>query len=918
MKLRSLGILMFLFFPGICYSQVRPRPSSQPATPPPFMQQLKSFDQDGSVTKVVLKNDLTVLVGEAHATPLIESLAWIKTGYGDDPADLPGISRVMEHMLSRGTATRTAAVMAADLKALGGEVSSSTEYDHTILRTVAPAPQWKRALEIQTDALLNSSLDPQELKRQIEVIRDESGRALADPEALADAKLLATGFAGGRLRRARWAAADVLNNITREKLVAFYRSAYSPARIVLVVCGDVTAAEVLNAVVNLYGNAKGGAAAESPTAAGDWTPGFHYAQVRPDVRLARVELGFRTVAVTSADYTALEVLRAMLGTGEGSIFNRRLKNQKGIIYGAAADLVAYGDTGYLGLRMELDPKDIDRCEIAAFTELEILKRQDADTGELERARAQLKREFWETSQTVSGRAERLARLESLGSWKGINTYLARLRQIKWADVKRVAARYLNLENCAVLESLPVQADARNASGEIIQSTIKQLLTASTEQEMAEREKITVPALDISEEAGSFVPSEVRYPFQTASILRGPDLFIREDHTMPLIHLGIFFAGGKLTEAKTNAGITSLMLRTMLRDSRTRSADQTYRQLEVYGAALIPVVEDDYFGFCLSILSANVEQGLDIISEIIKSPKLDPQEVARQKVLQTAALRHRSDMDLARLRLRGALFRDYSYALDPDGSEESIANITPDAVQAWHKLLVMDKKPMAVIIGDTEGTSLAGYFVHNFSGSRYQDVKLPEGFPKALEKKDVIEASWAGNASSVMMGFQAPPEEDEDSFPLMVLQSYASGSAGRLTGAIQDRLPGARRVSLEYEPELRGGTIMICILAAPADEEQALKVLTEELARLTTAPVLYRDYRAAVNSVIGAFQIRQQTRYRQIAEVIKSVLAGKEIEGFQDYINRLQDVKQTDLQEVAQRVFKIEKSVTLRMHGKSEP
>lgn len=491
-------------------------------------------------------------------------------------------------------------------------------------------------------------------------------------------------------------------------------------------------------------------------------------------------------------------------------------------------------------------------------------------------------------------------------------------QVKWADVARVAVRYLSLDNCAVIEYLPAQAEERNVRAETIKDTIQELLAPATRQEMAEREKLTVPALDVPEKGGSFSPADVRNPFQTASILRGPELFIREDHTMPFLHLGFFFQGGRLMESKANTGITSVLLNSMLRGGKNKSAEQIYRQLEVYGGELTPVIEDDYFGINLAVLSPYVEQGLDLLGEMIKSPKLDPQEIEHQKALQILALLNRSEGELARRRLLGALFHDHSYALDPNGSEESLAGITPEAVQAWYKSNVADKKPMVVVIGDTQGTSLAGYFVRNFSGSRFQDIVLPQGFAKAVEKKEVIESSWGMSASSIIMGFQAPPEEDDDSFPLLVLQSYAAGLGGRVTGQIQDRVRSASEVSLEYEPRLRGGRVTVRLSEMPADEDQAWTVLLDELMRLTTAPIQYRDYRAAMNSSIAEVQRRQQNRGNQIADVIKSVLAGKGIQGFQEYVSRLQEVKQTDLQEAAKRVFKIEKSVALRLHGKSSP
>ncbi len=922
MSHRIVRILVLLVFPALCLAQVRPLPGGKKppgATPAPaYMQQLKAFDQDGPVTRIILKNDLTVIVTETHNSALVEVMTWVNTGYRDDPADLAGIARVMEKMFLRGTATRTAAAMAADMKTLGGTFSSSTAYDHTCFRTVVPAIQWKRALEIQSDALLNPLLDSLELKRQIEMVGNESSLEWTDPLALAKARLLETGFAGDLLGRGPWGTADTLGRIKREKLLPRYQAAYGPGRTLLLVCGDVPTGEVLSAVVSLYGKAKGSASGVNRPAFGGPRSGFRYVQLRGNDKLARIHLGFHTAPATSPDYPALEVLRAMLATGEAAILNRRLKHQKGLVFCAEAENAAFADTGYLSLHLEINPKDLDRCELAAFTEFEILKRQEPDDAELERARAQVEREYWEEFQNVSGRAERLARSETLGSWKTSNSYLVRLGRVKWADIRRVAAKYLNLDNCALLEYLPSQAESRMLSSDVVEITLKGLLEPAAEEEIAEREKATVPAVDIPGESGTFKPSEVRHSFQMASILRGPDLFIKEDHTTPLIHLGLFYAGGKLIETKANAGITSLMLRTLLRDSKTRSADQIYRQLEIYGTAMQPVVGDDCFGVYMSIPSGSVEAGLNLLSEMIKTPKLDADEVARQKNLQTAALRRRSERELARQRLRQALFPDHSYALDPNGSEESLATITPEAVQEWYRSNVAVKRPMVVITGDTQGTSLAGYFVRNFSGSRFQETKLPAVFPKPLENRFVAEGNWGASASAIMMAFQAPPEGDEDSFPLMVLQSYASDLGGRLVSRVQEGVRSASRVSLEYEAEFQSGSLVACLTVAPAEEEAAQQVLADEIQRLTTAQITYREYRSAVSSATGRVLIRQQDRFRLISDLIQNILAGRALEDFQDSINRLQEVKQTDLQEIAKRFFKMEKSVTLRLHGKPAP
>ncbi len=917
MRTGTSFILAFLMLTAAGKSQVRPRPGAAPP-PPSYLQQLKSFDQEGAITKVVLKNDLTVLVAEAHATPLVDVLTWVKVGYRDDPPDSSGISCILEHMLFRGTAGRTAANTDADIKTMGGEFGSSTSYDHTWFRITAPSLQWKRAVEIQADSLLNPLLDAAELKRQIGLLVEARRSELADPETLGENRLLETGFAGRQMGRRGPLPANALNSITREKLLAFYRSAYIPSRVLVIVCGDVTATDVLGTAVDLYSKAKSASAVELHAPEQDFASGFQYVQVRGSNKPAHLLLGFRTAPSTSPDYPALEVLRAMLGTGEGAILSRRLKYQKDLISSSDIKLVGYPDAGYLILSLELEPKELDRCEIAAFTEFEILKREPPGDADLRRAQAQVVREYWEAAQTVSARADRIAHFESSGSWKALNGYLARIGQVKRADIPRVASRYLNLDNCALLEYLPADAEARTLSAEGVQNTIRDLLAPAAEQEMTERQKATELALEIPENAGTFSPTEVRHSFREASILRGPSLFIKEDHTSPLIHMGFFYAGGRLAESKANAGITTLMLHTMLRDSKTKDADRIYRQLELYGGIIDPVIAADYFGLRMSIPSAFVEKGLDLLSEMIKSPKFDPQEIQRQKGLQSVELMRRTNRKLADTRLRSALFNDHPYALESDGSDQSLAAITPEAITAWYSTTVQNKKPMVVIIGDTEGTALAAYFVRNYSGSRFEDIKLPQGFPKALESQSSIEAGWNGDTSLIVVGFQAPPAGDDDSFPLIVLESYASGLAGRLTDRLMDRLPDAFQASMNYEPRLRGGNISVFVRVTPTGEEQASKLLTEEIQRLTTATIPYRDYRSAVNSAVGSTMIGEQICFRQIDDLIMSILAGNGIDGFTNTINRLQGVSQTDLQEVAQRFLKIQKSVVLRLHGKSAP
>src|SRR5438552_4233335 len=148
-----------------------------------------SREDQGQTTKVVLKNGLTVIVREQQATPLTSITTYVKAGYFDEDDRISGIAHVIEHMFFKGTSKRPVGGIARETQALGGYLNASTYYDRTVYHTEVPAENLKKALDIQADALLNSSYDANELKKEIEVVLQENNRKLDNPPAVASEKL---------------------------------------------------------------------------------------------------------------------------------------------------------------------------------------------------------------------------------------------------------------------------------------------------------------------------------------------------------------------------------------------------------------------------------------------------------------------------------------------------------------------------------------------------------------------------------------------------------------------------------------------------------------------------------------------------------------------------------------------------------
>ncbi len=913
------SILVLMISISICSAQSRqdPRRSSPSRARAPFLQHAKFYEETPYITRVVFRNGLTALVNEYRPEPLVSIQAYVRAGYSNEPSQSTGVASLLPAMIYRGARSESGGTFRQRAQTLGGFFQSSTIFDHAQFEIVAASSRWKRALNLQAEALLNPSFDADVLKLEANHLMNEARSMMDDPFESAREKLLSLAFNQPRMANFGTLAEDSLIQLTSKDLSDFYNARYVPAEITLVVSGDVRTSEILNEIDRIYDGFSRDGAKKSTLVLGDVQKEFRYAAIRRNLPYPRVLLGFHTVSNRAEDYRAMEVLSAILGLGEGSVLTRRLRDQKKLIFQQETTLTGYTDFGYLIMQMLVDPENIDRSEIAALTEIELLKREGPNEMEMARAVAQLEHSYWKRMETVTGRAQTLAHFELSGDWKRMDRYILELKQVKAADVKRVANRYLQMRNCFLMEYLPESGIQRDLTTENILNTLEGLLKPSADQEEEERAREVVNVDEYPEGEDQFQFSEIRYPFQLASILRGPEMFVREVHTSPLIDLGVFFPGGKLAEAEGNAGITELMANLMLGIGDDPDPSQFHRKIEILGGRVQPRITDDYFGFHFSILSRNFEAGFDLLREAIKTADFDRDKITRQKEIQSALIAEsRSSVSYPNRQMNRALFKGFSYSLDGKGTETSVAGITQAALQGWYDAYIKNRKPVVVAIGDAKGTSLASHFVRHFSGSRMQSTEITNEYVLPLEKGKQLEESWKNRQSLIFVGFQAPPEDDEDGYATTVLQAYA-GEWGQFAQELRDRSGIAYEISANYDPRLRGGSFIIRAAAIPGNEAKVVKSLREEIQGMISDPIPRVEFRSALNAASGAYDIGNQIRSRQIENIVECVLAGRGIEGYERFAANLKDVREEEFREVARRVFNLDKAVILQLRGRSE-
>ncbi|MGH7633715.1 MAG: M16 family metallopeptidase, partial [Gemmatimonadaceae bacterium] len=271
-----------------------------------------------SVRRHTLPNGLTLLVRRDSSAPVVAIVTYVKAGYFDETDDVAGIAHVLEHMYFKGTARRGVGEIARETKGAGGYLNAGTIYDHTSYYTVLPSSGFLRGLDIQADAYAHSTVNAEELSRELEVIIQEAKRKEDNPAAVTVETLYELLHDRHRMRRWRIGREDALRHLTRDQLLAFYRGRYRPADTILVIVGDVDPDDVERHVERLYGPLASAPVVREPGPRELEHHGFRYRELRGDVAQTQLAFGWRTPGTLHADTPALEMASLVLGAGRAS------------------------------------------------------------------------------------------------------------------------------------------------------------------------------------------------------------------------------------------------------------------------------------------------------------------------------------------------------------------------------------------------------------------------------------------------------------------------------------------------------------------------------------------------------------------------------------------------------------------------
>jgi predicted Zn-dependent peptidase len=402
---------------------------------------------DGAVVRrTTLPNGLRVVTESVPGVRSVSFGAWIGVGSRDETPRQTGAAHFLEHLLFKGTQTRSAWEITAPIEAVGGEMNAFTTKEYTCYYARVLDDDTELAIDTVCDVVLNGRLDASDIEGEREVILEEIAMNDDDPGDTVHDLYMRTHYGDGPLGRPILGTQDSLEALTPQGIRSFYRRHYVAPRMVVAAAGAVDHDEVVERVRTAFRGADipgepviRPATRRAPAAPGRGTRAVTH---RPSEQ-AHLVLGLGGIRRTDDRRYALGVLNAALGGGMSSRLFQSVREERGLAYSVYSFVSSFADTGYTGVYVGCLPDKLRDVLEVTHEVIADVARSGLGDEELRRGRGQLRGSVVLGQEDAGSRMSRIAKGELLyGEIPSIDDIVARIDAVTPDDISALAGELL--------------------------------------------------------------------------------------------------------------------------------------------------------------------------------------------------------------------------------------------------------------------------------------------------------------------------------------------------------------------------------------------------------------------------------------------------------------------------------------------
>ncbi|MFN8008228.1 MAG: insulinase family protein [Terriglobia bacterium] len=906
----SVQTLVFAANPLMQSKPAVTRPAQAPSPGVTVIGPFTSREDSDEYTKVVLKNGLTAVIFERQDVPLTSLTLYVRAGALHELSNQIGAAPLSMHAVCLAKNRSTQRQVAAEISQFGGTLEGKCFPEYTRFTVVVPASSVRKGIELESEAIKNPALEEDKGTDLNALARLDRLQTFDSPEQYGWERLDQLVFPMIHFPSSSPREQESAETLSPQELQKFFHRWYTARNLILVICGSVDRRQALEEVVKRFGEIGPG---QFDTVEPPQEPPqsiLRSMQLRGVKQQAYVFLGFQGPRPFTGDWYACKLLEGLLAEGDSSKLNWALREEQGVACLISHRSLELRQRGEFGFAVMTNPKQVQVVETTIFIELAKIRAGQFEDVEIEKAKNLLERRFFLDQEEVSSQAAQLARFEDISrfsEWKG---YINKIRSVSRAEIVRAARQYFQLSKANLVEYFPSnvplrdmnQLDLQNSLEKAVQAKVQTVdLSEQREEEEPKPPKPSKPGTDFfyRKPSGELTSAWVNYELKSYSVLRGPEVLVKQSQALPIIALGVFYPGGRSFEQEKNFGITSLMLRVSARETLRQSSFKTISGIETHGARLQTIIDRDLFGYLLTGTKSEFEQTLDGLASVLRDPRFDDAQIERQKLqveFENALLEDKITEFAASLFQRSN-FGNRPYGWPVTGNTTSLGGITKADLVEWHDQWVRNVRPIIVIAGDTDGSDIVSALTIKLSLAGSHQMDLPPQSEESLSTPlgdRVVKKEQ--HHSCLVWGATTPPVTSQRILSMAIANEFFQGAGSKLVENLNQSHLVPVHVQSRYEPGWLGSSLGITFTTVPGMQERLAAVIQSTLLTLKSEPVSDADWRRALNLSATHLAQRWQSREYEILDFAKFKNVGMDVETIRDFQATQQELRKGELQD----------------------
>jgi zinc protease len=387
------------------------------------------------------------------------------------------------------------------------------------------------------------------------------------------------------------------------------------------------------------------------------------------------------------------------------------------------------------------------------------------------------------------------------------------------------------------------------------------------------------------------------------------LLVFEEHSIPIVTLELLVSAGSVRDPQDMRGLANLTAKSVLLGTRSFSFDEINRRLDFIGASLDADCSKDLAMIGMQVLKKDLETGVGLFTEIVVNPSFPAADVDGQKDDIIGFLRAKEDepLEVATRAFDKALYLDTPYAGPVDGTEQSVAAISPEDLSRFYASFYRPNNSVLVIGGDITLQEVKTLIVPILSEWQAGEVAEPSFRKEFAEGAVSVAIDKPVSQATIIIGCPAMERASEDYYPFQVMnQILGSGDlSSRLMAEIRIKKGLAYGVESSLTARKQMGSFRVIIQTKDESANEAAALARKELERLRSERVSEVELQGAKKFLIGNFPLKYSAQLDYAKFLAQVEFYGLGSDYPERYAKLIDAVSADDILRVAKKYLKPE-------------